>query len=353
MKPDDISFDESYKNLFQVDDARLRAEALKHSVVPRLRAVLNECIDLVGRVYGVDALKDSRISWFPQFREKRVNELDHFYDSAYASLSGKQDKEKWKGLNRKDGKPVQLLPFRYGLMLEADGIQVLLENYWVKGLTDESHHKLFNFHLEYESLIHRLCYYTEIEPTLYFGEGCEPISTFKEHYEWMAQNRFYDNFFTSKYYKYPVTSEDLYGVVESYVVFYPVYDSYLRIAKGEDVRFLEMLEKLNHWIRQVNGLHDEAGEPSTQANTDTIEQARAAAEQKIRVMPALRWQVFQRDGWKCVACGRGSHDDVILHVDHIVPRSKGGKDTLENYQTLCDVCNIGKSNKDTTNLRRD
>lgn len=156
MKLDSISFDESYKNLFQVDDARLRAEALKHSVVPRLRAVLNECIALAERIYGVDVLEDSRISWFPHFREKREKELDHFYDSAFASVGGKQDKQRWKGFSRKDGKPVQLLPFRYGLMLEEDGLQIHLENYWVKGLTDASHRKLFDFHLQYEgALLHK------------------------------------------------------------------------------------------------------------------------------------------------------------------------------------------------------
>jgi 5-methylcytosine-specific restriction endonuclease McrA len=68
-------------------------------------------------------------------------------------------------------------------------------------------------------------------------------------------------------------------------------------------------------------------------------------------MPAIRWQVFQRDQWKCVSCGRNSHNGAILHVDHIIPRSRGGSDSLDNYQTLCDVCNIGKSNKDATDLR--
>ena len=83
-----------------------------------------------------------------------------------------------------------------------------------------------------------------------------------------------------------------------------------------------------------------------------VASAVAAAANKIPVMPAMRWQVFQRDGWKCVACGRTSHDGAILHVDHIVPRSKGGPDTLENFQTLCETCNIGKSNRDDTDLRR-
>ena len=38
-------------------------------------------------------------------------------------------------------------------------------------------------------------------------------------------------------------------------------------------------------------------------------------------------------------------DDLIpLTVDHILPRSKGGKNIMENYQTLCVYCNQKKGN---------
>ncbi|MGL4943487.1 MAG: HNH endonuclease [Thermoguttaceae bacterium] len=40
-----------------------------------------------------------------------------------------------------------------------------------------------------------------------------------------------------------------------------------------------------------------------------------------------------------------------MHVDHIVPRSKGGTNDDDNLQTLCQKCNLGKSNLDDTNLR--
>ena len=60
----------------------------------------------------------------------------------------------------------------------------------------------------------------------------------------------------------------------------------------------------------------------------------------------LRWHVLQRDRFTCCACGASPARNlgVELHVDHIVPWSKDGKTVLENLQTLCSVCNLGKSN---------
>lgn len=60
----------------------------------------------------------------------------------------------------------------------------------------------------------------------------------------------------------------------------------------------------------------------------------------------LRWRVLQRDRFTCCACGASPALSlgVELHVDHMVPWSKGGATVLENLQTLCSVCNLGKSN---------
>lgn len=35
-----------------------------------------------------------------------------------------------------------------------------------------------------------------------------------------------------------------------------------------------------------------------------------------------------------------------LHIYYILARHKGGNTVFENLQTLCSVCNIGKSNLD-------
>lgn len=61
----------------------------------------------------------------------------------------------------------------------------------------------------------------------------------------------------------------------------------------------------------------------------------------------LRAKVLIRDNCICLMCGTSPAKDssVTLHVDHIKPWSKGGETLIENLQTLCSVCNIGKSDE--------
>ncbi len=55
----------------------------------------------------------------------------------------------------------------------------------------------------------------------------------------------------------------------------------------------------------------------------------------------IRFEVFKRDQFKCQYCG-SSAPDVVLHVDHINPVSKGGDNDLLNLITSCEPCNNGK-----------
>jgi len=63
------------------------------------------------------------------------------------------------------------------------------------------------------------------------------------------------------------------------------------------------------------------------------------------VPDSLRYKVLKRDHFKCCACGASPAKDpsVELHIDHVIPWSRGGETTLDNLQVLCSKCNLGKS----------
>lgn len=55
----------------------------------------------------------------------------------------------------------------------------------------------------------------------------------------------------------------------------------------------------------------------------------------------LRFEIFNRDKFTCQYCGRKA-PFVELQIDHIHPKSKGGKNEVDNYATACFECNNGK-----------
>lgn len=76
------------------------------------------------------------------------------------------------------------------------------------------------------------------------------------------------------------------------------------------------------------------------------ESRRHSERERSRITPALRYDIMARDGFRCVRCGASPSDGVTkLHVDHIVPVSKGGLSEMDNLQTLCSKCNLGKGNR--------
>lgn len=101
---------------------------------------------------------------------------------------------------------------------------------------------------------------------------------------------------------------------------------------------------------------------------------RKSFDGKLVWMTSLRLQTFAKKGFKCVTCSiEGSYfaleqhtnkngkespnawhfnlyavteanEEVLMTRDHIVPKSRGGPDTLENSQTMCALCNNKKGN---------
>ena len=59
---------------------------------------------------------------------------------------------------------------------------------------------------------------------------------------------------------------------------------------------------------------------------------------------AERSILYARDRYICAYCG-DLHDGKSLTIDHVQPKSRGGKNTWVNCVTACKPCNLRKGNK--------
>lgn len=66
---------------------------------------------------------------------------------------------------------------------------------------------------------------------------------------------------------------------------------------------------------------------------------------RVNLRPSLRFKILHRDQYRCQACGATAEDGAKLHVDHILPVSKGGTNNESNLRALCSECNIGRGNR--------
>jgi len=62
----------------------------------------------------------------------------------------------------------------------------------------------------------------------------------------------------------------------------------------------------------------------------------------------VKEEIFRRDNYRCVVCGLGRKDGVEICADHILPKDRGGTNTIENGQTLCTQHNLIKKNYSQT-----
>jgi len=91
--------------------------------------------------------------------------------------------------------------------------------------------------------------------------------------------------------------------------------------------------------------------PKAKVNSGKNQLKEIKRRKNKHVSKSIRYDILKRDKYKCRACGSSpaTNPKVILHVDHIIPYSKGGKTVPRNLQTLCSDCNYGKGTKTNRN----
>ena len=55
---------------------------------------------------------------------------------------------------------------------------------------------------------------------------------------------------------------------------------------------------------------------------------------------------MEKGGWHLNLYGLRDKKEVMLTVDHIIPKARGGSNELHNLQVLCEPCNVAKADKE-------
>ena len=63
----------------------------------------------------------------------------------------------------------------------------------------------------------------------------------------------------------------------------------------------------------------------------------------FRKVTLNRQNIFRRDNYECLYCGENNKEK--LTIDHVIPKSKGGKNDWKNLVTCCKSCNSKKDDK--------
>ncbi len=123
-------------------------------------------------------------------------------------------------------------------------------------------------------------------------------------------------------------------------------------GKAYMMRFGRWNKALAAFVERVNADPDTpATAPTSAADSNGAGQLPSAAQEgsrdKREISLGLRFRVLHRDRFKCALCGDSpsANPICVLHVDHIVPWSKGGRTALDNLRSLCGSCNVGRGNR--------
>jgi hypothetical protein len=298
----------------------------------------------VADIYDVDPYAQMSFVYQPSNRMDAVNNKD--FNSAYVGISGRREIGRKLTFLHEDGKPYAFHPAYLTLEVNCEGwmsVEFRPFVYYVDKKSKLAFAKLVKENLK---LLEPIFSHWHIA----YGHASEfrsLIECLEDPEEW--------NWFYSARYRLPVSwSNDLlWYFILVFVILYPLVDAVVAMGEGRKPRLTKMLKAfMDYWQEDdAEDFEDEDPDDETAPPNDIIEIPELESYKFVRT--GTWWSILARDNWTCCSCGRSSRKDgVTLEVDHIQPRSLGGTDDPSNLQTLCRKCNIGKSNRDNTDLRK-
>jgi hypothetical protein len=333
---DKLIFEKRDTQIFNIPDTKTRLSTLQNYFFPRLEILLRHTLDVVADVYHVNPYDRMTFVYCPSHREKAKENKD--YGFVHIGVAGKRRRDRPLRIIKRDGTPfvlhVSYLTFN---VLPNGTMHVNLLPF--RQYVDDAHIA------EISALVEK---HSEILLPLLSLAHISYNSFLPLHNLILLKDK-YITLFSPKYY-FPVSSGRGFDeLIIAFVLLYALEESFICIAEGEEPELAKMLEQFKEWYVKLPNIEDEIEEGEEEENLGLSEIPELDSYSFVRA--GKWWAVLARDKWKCLSCGRSSREDgVLLEVDHIIPRSKGGSDDMINLQTLCKKCNIGKSNKDSTRL---
>ena len=340
---DEVIFEERDTQIFNIPDTKTKLSTLQNYFFPRLEMLLRYTLDVVAEVYDVNPYERMTFVYCPSHRDKAKENKD--FGMVHIGIGAKRGDKPLKIIKR-NGQPfsfhptyltfkvlpsgtihAELLPFRQGVDdVYVSSISGIIKKYSdvLMPILSLAHisHRTYNRSYEFLPL------YKAISPEEVGYNGIKLVSP--------------------KYY-FPVDSNrGLYELIVAFTLLYALAESFICIGEGKEPNLGKMLEQFKEWYIKLEN-YEEDNDEDIEEDLKLLEISDLDSYSFVRA--GKWWAVLARDKWKCLSCGRSAKEDgVLLEVDHIIPRSKGGSDDIINLQTLCKKCNIGKSNKDSTRL---
>jgi len=341
----EVIFEKRDTEIFNIPDTKTKLSTLQNYFFPRLETLLRYTLVMVAQVYDVNPYDRMTFSYSPSHRDQAKENKD--YGFVHIGIVVKRGNKPLKIIKR-NGHPFFFHPTYLTFKVFPSGTihaELMPFRQWVD---DAYVAKISQLVAKYSDVLMPLLSVARISHTTYNPE----FEVLPLHKAIAPEEVGSDaiRLISPKYY-FPVSpGRGLDELIIAFILLYALAESFICIGEGREPQLENRLEQFKKWyVKFGNPENDIEKEESEEEDFDSSEIPELDSYSFVR---AGKWfAVLARDKWKCLSCGRSAREDgVLLEVDHIIPRSKGGSDDMSNLQTLCKKCNIGKSNRDSTRL---